>query len=146
MAKVVAHYCPECGIVIRPGDKQCWLCFQKLHSPPLPARTDRGPVAAAPNPFADDSATAPKYYYTTNTRVALAHLLAILAILPATAVAFFTTCTVFLLSDDQAARGNAPERTMGYIVVCCISSVVVFVLFCMLIVSLGQKTIRRVEL
>lgn len=167
-----SSFCPACGALLKPGDKQCWcwLCFQELSPAPPQARRFLKDLQLAPDPGADTYVTAeavapavqgsrfaspnrfaeqpdrqPPYNYTSNTRAVLGKLLAILAIGPATAAAFLTTCAVFLVSDDEVARGNAQERAMGYIVVALIPALVVFALFCMLIVSLNKKTMRRVE-
>ena len=118
------HACPECGARLKPSDTQCWLCNA--------------------NPFGDKSRE-PQHRYKTNHWAMLGHLLAILAILPASAVAFMTTCTVLLVSDSQVARGQAEGRTIAYLVLCGISAAVVFAGFLMLIASLRQKTVYRVE-
>ncbi|MFN0020265.1 MAG: hypothetical protein ACKVP0_18545 [Pirellulaceae bacterium] len=118
------HACPDCGARLKPSDKQCWLCNA--------------------NPFGDKSGER-HVRYKTNQWAMLGHLLAILAILPATGVAFMTTCTVLLVADPQVARGEAEGRSIAYLVLCGISAVVVFAGFSMLIASLRQKTVYRVE-
>jgi hypothetical protein len=72
-------------------------------------------------------------------------LLAILAILPATGVAFATTCTGLLVANPEILRGSETPGVVFWLT-CCGSAVVVFAVFGMLIVSLRKKTIRRVEL
>jgi hypothetical protein len=103
-----------------------------------------GQAAAAPNPFAEETAPAPRYYFTTNTWGALGHLLAILAIIPATGVAFATTCTGLLVANPEILRGSETPGGIFWLT-CCGSAVVVFGIFCMLIVTLRKKMVRRVE-
>lgn len=118
------HACPECGARLKPNDGHCWLCNA--------------------NPFGDQPGER-QVRYKTNHWAMLGHLLAILAILPATAVAFMTTCTVLLVSDSEVARGQAQGRSIAYLVLCGISAVIVFAGFTMLIASLQKKTVYRVE-
>jgi|GEM_PF-5186904 hypothetical protein len=120
--------------------------IQSTTAAPVAARQGPpGQGAAAPNPFAEETAPAPSFYYTTNHWGALGHLLAILAILPATGVAFATTCTGLLVANPEILRGSETPGVVFWLT-CCGSAVVVFAVFGMLIVSLRKKTIRRVEL
>ena len=158
---VPVRHCPDCDVRVNARDQQCWLCSRTLPPvPPPPVRKDiqstaaapmaarQGPAgqsAAAPNPFAEETAPAPSFYYTTNHWGALGHLLAILAILPATGVAFATTCTGLLVANPEILRGSETPGVVFWLT-CCGSAVVVFAVFGMLIASLRKKTIRRVEL
>ncbi len=120
----ILQACPECGARLKPNDTKCWLCNA--------------------NPFGDKTGER-QVRYKTNHWAMLGHLLAILAILPATGIAFMTTCTVLLVADPQVARGEAEGRSIAYLVLCGISAVVVFAGFSLLIASLAKKTVYRVE-
>jgi len=133
--------CPECGARLKPNDTQCWLCNAVVPEGETPSRARPASVS---NPFGDKAGEL-QFRYKTNHWAMLGHLFAILAILPATGIAFMTTCTVLLVSDPQVARGEAEGRSIAYLVLCGISAVIVFAGFSMLIASLGKKTVYRVE-
>ena len=133
--------CPECGARLKPNDRQCWLCNAVV---PDAETSSPARPASGQNPFGDKAGER-QIRYKTNHWAMLGHLLAILAILPATGVAFMTTCTVLLVSDPQVARGQAQGRSLAYLVLCDISAVIVFAGFTMLIASLSKKTVYRVE-
>ena len=158
---VPVRHCPDCDVRVNARAQHCWLCSRTLPPvllPPVrkniqttaaaPVAARQGPPgqgAAAPNPFAEETAPASSFYYTTNDWGALGHLLAILAILPATGIAFATTCTGLLVSNPEMLRGSESPGVVFWLT-CFGSAVVVFAIFVMLIVSLRKKTVRRVEL
>lgn len=173
MPSTANTHCPECGALVKPSDPQCWLCSLELQgrslgasrpakkptfvkgpaapgSHPKPASTaathaPEGSPATVPNPFAEDAGE-PRYIYKTNNLAMLGHLLALLAILPATGIAFMTTCTVVLSVDGNLGLRNTPVRGIIYLITCFASALVVFGGFYMLIVSLRKKTVYRVEI
>ena len=174
MPSTANTHCPECGALVKPSDQQCWLCSLELQGRSLgasrPAKKPtfvKGPAASGshpkpasaaaihapkgsptnvPNPFADDAGE-PRYIYKTNERALLGHLFAILAILPASGIAFLVTCSVAAesgLSRGRSLVGEEPNAVA--LIMALAAALVVFGGFCMLIVSLRKKTVCRVEI
>lgn len=103
-------------------------------------------AANVPNPFAEE-AVEPQYFYRNNARAVLGQLFAILAILPATGIAFLFMCSAVAESGQNHGRGLFGASPNGVAMLTgLVGASVVFVCFFMLIVSLGKKTVYRIEL
>lgn len=77
----------------------------------------------------------------------LGQVLAILAIAPATGIAFLFTCSAVAESGQNHGRGLFGASPNGVAILTgLVGAGVVFVCFYMLIVSLGKKTVSRIEL
>ena len=129
-AATIAH-CPECGAPVKSGDKQCWMCFRLLEWAGGAAK-----VSAA-GQFAERPVPLPRTYYRSNPWAIVGIVLAALAMIPATCIAFFVTCLVTLSANPQGENWILPTSAGA--------SLVVFVGFCVLIGMLGTRVTREVK-
>ena len=120
-------YCPECGALVKAGDKECWMCSRTL-------RVTVKVAAGAPPP---------QFRYETNAAASWKVTLAAVAMVPAAMVGFFVTCSAAIgVRPYQRYPDDADILT--YLLSGCAGAFIVCVGFGVLIASLRKRTVRKI--